>query len=38
MIWPREALLKETLIVTGNEFGRTLKDFAFGAAPFFVGD
>ena len=32
------SLLKKTLVVMGNEFGRTLKDFAFGVAPFFVGD
>jgi hypothetical protein len=32
------SLLKETLILMGNVIGRTLKDFAFGVAPFFVGD
>ena len=32
------SLLKKTLVVMGNEFGRALKDFAFGVAPFFVGD
>jgi hypothetical protein len=32
------SLLKKTLVVIGNVIGRTLKDFAIGVVPFFVGD